>query len=125
MEKLGRILKEITQSNKLQLGSYWDVVGARIKIEKSIRQSQVEYKEREHTLNKLASKGKRDEDGVLITKLTIYNMSINHKQVVRKSMETLERLQELERMMLGVLNARNIDFIETDDVEEKGIMMSQ
>ena len=47
METLGRILNEITQSNQLQLGSYWDVVDARKKIEKSIRQSQVEYKEKE------------------------------------------------------------------------------
>jgi len=125
METLGRILNEITQSNQLQLGSYWDVVDARKKIEKSIRQSQVEYKEKEKKLSVLASKHKRDEDGVLITTLTIYNLSLTHKNVVRKSMDTLERLQELERMMLGVLNARNIDFIETDEVEETEVMISR
>ena len=36
---------------------------------------------------------------------------------MEKSMETLERLQELERMMLAVLNAKNINFIDADDVE--------
>ena len=124
MKNLLRILKEISLSNKLQLGTYGDVVDARNKIEKSIRQSQIEYKENEKNLNKLASKGKRDKDGVLITKLTIYNMSINHREVVKKSMETLEKIQELERMMLGILNARNINFLHTDDVEETAVYIS-
>ena len=125
MEKLGTIVREITLSNQLQLNSYRSVVEARIQIEKSIRQSQVEYSRERNNLVTLADKGKRDGDGVLITKMTVYNLNLKHQQVIKKSMETLARLQELELMMLGVLNARNIDFIDTEDVEEKEVMVSR
>ena len=125
MEKLGTIIKEITLSNQLQLNSYRSVVEARIQIEKSIRQSQIEYSKERNKLSVLADKGKRDGDGVLITKMTIYNLNLKHQEVVKKSMETLARIQELELMMLGVLNAKNIDFIDTEDVEEKEVMVSR
>ena len=125
MEKLATIIKEITLSNKLQLNSYRSVVEARIQIEKSIRQSQIEYSKERTNLAVLASKRKRDNNGELITKMTIYNLSLQHQKVVDTSMETLARIQELELMMLGVLNARNIDFIDTEDVEGKEVMISQ
>ena len=125
MEPLGKIIKEISLSNELQLNAYNDVVSARVNIEKSIRQSQIEYSETEKKLNKLYKKGKRNADGILIDKLTIYQYSVKHKAVMKKSMETLERIQELERMMLAVLNAKNINFIDADDVEERAVIFSR
>ena len=125
MEKLATIIKEITLSNKLQLNSYRSVVEARIQIEKSIRQSQIEYSKERNNLAVLASKRKRDNNGELITKMTIYNLSLQHQKVVDTSMETLARIQELELMMLGVLNAKNIDFIDAEELEGKEVIGSQ
>ena len=125
MENLRTIIKEISVSNKLQLNSYQNVVEARKNIEKSILVSQVEYRQKEKKINYLYSKGKRDKNGVLIDKLTIYNLSLKHREVLRKSMETLEQLQGLERMMLSVLNARDINFQDTRDVEEKEVIFSK
>jgi len=125
LEKLKSIIEEISKSNQLQLNSFRNVVDARLNIEKSIRQSQIEYSNNSKKLSVLASRGKRDKEGVLITKLDVYNLSIRHKEVIRKSMETLALLQELERMMLGVLNARNIDFIDATEVETDEIVITK
>ena len=125
MEKLKSIIEEISKSNQLQLNSFRNVVDARLNIEKSIRQSQIEYSNNSKKLSVLASKGKRDKEGVLITKLDVYNLSIRHKEVMKKSMETLALLQELERMMLGILNARNIDFIDATEVETDEIVITK
>lgn len=123
MEKLTRIIKEITLSNKLQLGSYWSLVDARIKLEKSIRQSQVEYNKHLIYLDKLIDKRRRDENGKLITKLDVFDYSKKHQKVFTTSMETLGHLQDLERMLLGVLNARNINFIKSDEMEELEVIV--
>ena len=123
MTKLTRIIKEITLSNKLQLGSYWSVVDARIKLEKSIRQSQVEYNKHIKYLDRIIEKRKRNEDGKLITKLDVFEYSKKHQKVFTISMETLGQLQDLERMLLGVLNARNINFIKSDEMEELEVIV--
>jgi hypothetical protein len=125
METLGSLIKEISLVNKLQLNSYQNVVEARKQIEYSIRQSAVEYNETRKKMSILVDKGKRDKDGVLITQMTIYNLSLKYKEVVKNSMETLEMLQDIERSMLRVLNSKNIDFIETDEVEDKQVMISR
>ena len=124
--KVKEILMEMNtppESDRILKSSYEDIINSRRKIQRSISVKLLEFDKSIELLGKRLETRQKDKDGKLYSPLDLSTLSIKHKLWNEGTLNLLREIQDLETKMLNVLTLRNVDLLQSTDVEEVGILI--
>ena len=124
--KVKEILMEMNtppESDRILKSSYEGITESRRKIQRSISVKLLEFDKGIELLEKRLESRQKDKDGKLYSPLDLSKMSIKHKLWNEGTLNLLREIQDLETKMLNVLTLRNVDLLQSTDVEEMGILI--
>lgn len=126
--KVKEILMEINTpslSNRILKSSYEDIIESRRKLQRSISVKLLEFNKNIELMKKRIQTRQKDNEGRIYSPLDKTTITINYKLWNEGTINLLKEVQYIETRMLNVLTSRNIDLLQSTDVEEVEILIPE